>query len=311
MNRNKIFIPLLMLLASCGGSPSEENTNNYEAERLNKACTLDSITIRQTLDPDTVSGRELLDHLSAQAWILVEDSTGYIISEKNATQRMYMASLTKMMTCLLSIEEGRDSDSIYINKDSYIAQDSRVKLGDGFLTRDLIYEMMLISDNDAAFALANYMGGDTIRFCQMMNEKAQYLGMGGTHYDNPNGLPNDSNYSTARDQMILARYCLADSSFAQILGTKEADIPLLDGRHLPCRNSNALLHTYDGCFGIKTGFTYQAGACLAAAATRNGVTLYVIVLKSRNMALRFKEAAILLDYGFNVISALNGLNTKK
>lgn len=245
--------------------------------------------------------QERLDALSAEAWVLVEDSTGLVISAKNADERMYMASITKMMTCLLALENGRMEDSIVITKDVYTTSDARVKVGDGYTVGNMIREMMMLSDNNAAYALAKFVGGDTLTFYQMMNEKARYLGMRGTHFANPNGMPNDSNYSTARDLLRLSRYCMRDPSFAEIVGTASADIPLLDGRHLPCRNTNALLEKYDGCIGIKTGFTRQAGNCLASAATRDGVTLYLILLKSKSYTSRFTESATLLDYGFEVM----------
>lgn len=214
-----------------------------------------------------------------------------------------MASITKMMTCLLALENGQMGDTIEITQDVYIAKDSRVKLGDKYSMRNLIDEMMLVSDNDAAYALAKHLGGDTLRFYDMMNEKAAYLGMTNTHFANPNGVPNLNNYSSASDLIRLSRYCMRDSLFAAIVGTAEKDIPLLDGRHMPCRNTNALLRTYEGCLGIKTGFTRQAGNCLASAATRDGVTLYLVLLNSRSMSSRFEESAILLDYGFNVMKA--------
>lgn len=296
----------MLLLAACGAKETPA-VRDLEAERLHKINTIDTTTLRTMIDPDTVEGFDLLDKLTAQAWVLVDDKSGLVISEKNADGRMYIASLTKMMTCLLALEQGRDSDSLYITESDYVSRDSRVKLDQGYLMRDLIDEMMLVSDNDAAFALARHIGGDITVFCNKMNEKAAYLGMTSTHYANPNGLPNDSNYSSAYDQLRLARYCMEDSVFARIVGSTEARVPLLDGRHMDCVNTNRLLFTYDGCIGIKTGFTYQAGACLAAAAERNGVRLYVIVLKSKNMKLRFTEAAILLDYGFRVMSRFSAL----
>ena len=96
---------------------------------------------------------------------------------------------------------------------------------------------------------------------------------------------------------------MSDSSFAQIVGTQDKDIPLIDGRHMPCRNTNALLKTYEGCIGIKTGYTRQAGNCLASAVTRDGITLYLVLLNSRSMSTRFTESAILFDYGFEVMKA--------
>jgi len=277
---------------------------------LEKIGQLDSTLLRMLPQAKGMEGwmadslnqwQERLDALSAEAWLLVEDSTGLIISEKNADQRMYMASITKMMTCLLALENGKMDDTLRITKDVYTTSDARVKVGDGYTVGDMIREMMMLSDNNAAYALAKYVAGDTLTFYQMMNQKAAYLGMNGTHFANPNGMPNDSNYSTAYDLMRLSRYCMQDTAFAGIVGTASADIPLLDGRHLPCQNTNALLEKYEGCIGIKTGFTRQAGNCLASAATRNGVTLYLILLKSKSYASRFTESATLLDYGFEVM----------
>ena len=302
MKKSKYIIPVLLFLAACGAK--ETPVRDLEAERLYKISILDTTTLKTIIDPDTVEGFDLLDNLTAQAWILIDDKTGYVISEKKSRERMYIASLTKMMTCLLALEHGSDSDSVYITQSDYVSRDSRVKLDQGYLLRGLIDEMMLVSDNDAAYAIARHIGGDTTAFCNKMNEKAAYLGMTATHYDNPNGLPNDSNYSSAYDQLRLVRYCMEDSVFAQVVGSREARVPLLDGRHMDCINTNRMLFTYDGCIGVKTGFTYQAGACLAASAERDGVRLYVILLKSQNMRLRFKEAAVLLDYGFRVMSYL-------
>lgn len=302
MKKSKYIIPVLLFLAACGAK--ETPVRDLEAERLYKISILDTTTLKTIIDPDTVEGFDLLNNLTAQAWILIDDKTGYVISEKKSRERMYIASLTKMMTSLLALEHGSDSDSVYITQSDYVSRDSRVKLDQGYLLRDLINEMMLVSDNDAAYAIARHIGGDTTAFCNKMNEKAAYLGMTATHYDNPNGLPNDSNYSSAYDQLRLVRYCMEDSVFAQVVGSREARVPLLDGRHMDCINTNRLLFTYDGCLGVKTGFTYQAGACLAVSAERDGVRLYVILLKSQNMRLRFKEAAVLLDYGFRVMSYL-------
>ena len=302
MKKSKYIIPVLLFLAACGAK--ETPVRDLEAERLYKISILDTTTLKTIIDPDTVEGFDLLNNLTAQAWILIDDKTGYVISEKKSRERMYIASLTKMMTSLLALEHGSDSDSVYITQSDYVSRDSRVKLDQGYLLRDLINEMMLVSDNDAAYAIARHIGGDTTAFCNKMNEKAAYLGMTATHYDNPNGLPNDSNYSSAYDQLRLVRYSMEDSVFAQVVGSREARVPLLDGRHMDCINTNRLLFTYDGCLGVKTGFTYQAGACLAASAERDGVRLYVILLKSKNMSLRFKEAAVLLDYGFRVMSYL-------
>lgn len=298
-----IVLMLFSLLVCCtrgGGTDGQEA--DWEELRLARISHVDSVTIRAVLDPDTIAGAEALADLTAEAWTLIDDATGCIISQKNGHRRMFMASLTKMMTCLLALENGCLTDTVHITDDVFINRDSRVRLGDGYVMSDLIYEMMLQSDNDAAYALAKHVGGDTLSFYSLMNDKAAYLGMNDTHFANPNGMPNDSNYSTARDLVRLTRYCLSDSTYAAIVGTAERDIPLIDGRHMPIHNTNQLLDTYDGCIGVKTGFTRQAGYCLASAATRNGTTLVLVLLNSRSMKSRFTESAVILDYGFRVMA---------
>jgi len=303
--KKTVIYGLLLIVATIVSCTSGDSFGGRmlspEQERLARINMIDSTSLSEVVNLDSIDGFEQLSSLTADVWMLIDDSTGCIISEKNADEQRPMASITKMMTCLLALENGQMNDTIEITQDVYIAKDSRVKLGDKYTMRHLIDEMMLLSDNDAAYALAKHIGGDTLKFCDMMNEKAAYLGMTHTHFANPNGMPNLNNYSTASDLVRLSRYCMRDSLFAAIVGTVEKDVPLLDGRHMPCRNTNALLKTYEGCLGIKTGFTRLAGNCLASAATRNGTTLYLVLLNSRSMSSRFTESAILLDYGFNVM----------
>lgn len=299
-----LFI-LLTAVVSCrfGDKVGMRVALTPEQMRLEKINVIDSATLRTVLNPDSMEGWEQISALSADAWMLIDDSTGYVISQKNANEPRFMASLTKMMTCLLALENGNMADTVQITNDVFICKDSRVRLGEGYLLGDLLYEMMLQSDNDAAYALAKHIAGDTLKFCDMMNEKAVYLGMSSTHFSNPNGMPAPDNYSTANDLLRLARYAMRDSVFAEIVGTTEKSVPLIDGRHMDCRNTNVLLSSYEGCFGVKTGYTRQAGNCLASAATRDGTTLYLVLLNSRSMRSRFTESAILLDYGNQVMRA--------
>lgn len=278
-----------------------------EQELLAEINNIDSVTFQTIINPDSVEGFDKLSTLSAESWMLIDDSTGMVISQKYANEPQYMASLTKMMTCLLALENGNMADTVEITKDVFISRNSRVRLGERYLLGNLIYEMMLQSDNDAAYAIAKHLAGDTLKFCEIMNEKAAYIGMSNTHFANPNGMPNINNYSTACDLIRLARYSMRDSAFATIVGTAYKDVPLVDGRHMACYNTNVLLNKYQGCIGIKTGFTRQAGNCLASAATRDGITLYLILLNSRSRSSRFNESAILLDYGFKAMKAFRAL----
>lgn len=278
-----------------------------EQELLAEINNIDSVTFQTIINPDSVEGFDKLSTLSAESWMLIDDSTGMVISQKYANEPQYMASLTKMMTCLLALENGNMADTVEITKDVFISRNSRVRLGERYLLGNLIYEMMLQSDNDAAYAIAKHLAGDTLKFCEIMNEKAAYIGMSNTHFANPNGMPNNNNYSTVCDLIRLARYSMRDSAFATVVGTAYKDVPLVDGRHMACYNTNVLLNKYQGCIGIKTGFTRQAGNCLASAATRDGITLYLILLNSRSRSSRFNESAILLDYGFKAMKAFRAL----
>lgn len=278
-----------------------------EQELLAEINNIDSVTFQTIVNPDSVEGFDKLSTLSAEAWMLIDDSTGMVISQKYANEPQYMASLTKMMTCLLALENGNMADTVEITKDVFISRNSRVRLGERYLLGNLIYEMMLQSDNDAAYAIAKHLAGDTLKFCEIMNEKAAHIGMSNTHFANPNGMPSNNNYSTACDLIRLSRYSMRDSAFATVVGTAYKDVPLVDGRHMACYNTNVLLNKYQGCIGIKTGFTRQAGNCLASAATRDGITLYLILLNSRSRSSRFNESAILLDYGFKAMKAFRAL----
>ena len=303
--RGILLVVLLMAVYRCfqdcdGVTPVRRSA---EEIRLERACRIDSTSISAVLSLDSIEGWEQLQQLSAEAWVLVEDSMGLLISAKNADQRMFPASLTKMMTCLIALEKGCLTDTVFITEDVFVTRDSRVRPGEGYVLGDLVHEMMLQSDNVAAYAIGKHVGKDTLTFCQMMNGKAHYLHMDSTHFANPNGLPNDSNYSTARDLLMLTRYCMADSVFAQIVSTPSMNVPLIDGRHLPCQNTNLLLTSYEGCLGVKTGYTRRAGSCLASSATRDGITLTLVLLKSRTRSSRFAESATLLDYGFRVMEA--------
>ena len=310
MSRTHLFrcsclLVLLAAVVSCrwGDQAGSRVALTPEQIRLEHINTIDSTTLSTIFTPDSTA-TEQLEALSADAWMLIDDATGMVISQKYANEPRFMASLTKMMTCLLALENSNLEDTVRITEDVFICRDSRVRLGEGYLLGDLLYEMMLQSDNDAAYALAKHVGGDTIRFCEMMNEKAAYLGMENTHFANPNGMPAPDNYSTAGDLIRLARYAMCDSLFAAIVGTTEKKVPMIDGRHMDCYNTNVLLSSYDGCIGIKTGFTRQAGYCLASAATREGRTLYCVLLNSRSMRTRFTESAILLDYGFRIMRSV-------
>ncbi len=255
-------------------------------------------------DTRQVEGYEALDTVTSTSWIMIDGATGMVLAQRDCQRQMYPASMTKMMTCILAIESGRLRDTITIAGNEADVMSTRVREGDSYVMRDLLDEMMLNSDNGAALAIARYIGeGDTLRFYRQMNDKAAFIGMRNTHFANPHGLPDSLNYSTATDMAMLAQYCMDDTVFANIVATIERDVPLTDGRKQESHNSNLLLERYEGCHGIKTGFTNLAGGCLASVATRNGRTIFLVVMHCSPAWKRIPNSADLLDYGFNLLTA--------
>lgn len=248
--------------------------------------------------------------VNVQSYILVEASTGRVILEKDADVKKYPASMTKMMTAILSLEKLRPDAQIPILQDAAMTEDCPLGIseGDVFTRDELIGGMLMVSDNGAAVALADHVDGSVDDFAKRMNEKAQNLGMTNTHFANPNGLTNPVHYSTARDMMKLARYAMENKTFRDMVGRKQAEIQWKSpaGKKQLVENTNELLWNYPGTIGIKTGWTGQSGGCLAAEAKRDGTDLLVVVMASPTEDGRFAEARKLLDYGFNEVKMAKG-----
>lgn len=242
--------------------------------------------------------------LTAHSAILIEASTGRVIFEKNADAQEYPASMTKMMTAILSLEMTRPDDIVHISNEAANVDGSSLYLekGDIMLMSQLRQGMMLVSGNDAAVAIADAVSGSIPAFTNLMNKKAMEIGATHTHFANPNGLPNPSHYSTARDMAKIAAYCYRNEDFRKIVATKEKAVHwIYPNKTVTFDNTNHLLWTYPYADGIKTGYTDEAGGCLAASATRNGVTLIAIVMHTNDGLDRFSEAKELLNYGFQQV----------
>ena len=249
--------------------------------------------------------------LTADAAILIDARTGQVLYEKNADKREYPASMTKMMTCILALERGNPLKTIAVSANAANVESTELCGGEWIRLGDLTYQMMLISDNGAATAIAEAIGGNVNHFASMMNEKARAIGAVGTHFVNANGMPDEDHYSTARDMAKIAQYGLRNKEFQQIVSTKSKQVHYeRPSKNLPCTNTNHLLFTYDGAIGVKTGYTRAAQGCLAAAATRNGRTLIAVIMHA-GWDSRFTEAAALLNHGFEMKKGLvtGDLNT--
>lgn len=240
--------------------------------------------------------------ITADAAVIMDAASGRFLYEKNGTKKEYPASMTKIMTCILSIEKGNSYKTVSVSRKAADVESTALHGGEWLSLGDLQNQMMMISDNGAATAIAENTAGSLPAFADMMNEKARGIGMTGTHFVNANGMPDENHYSTAEDMARLARYAMENKNFRRIVSSKRKQIRYIRPAEIfTCENSNELLYTYPGATGIKTGWTRAAGGCLAASAIRDNHELIVIVMHSRDTDSRFAEAAELLDYGFEMI----------
>jgi D-alanyl-D-alanine carboxypeptidase len=233
--------------------------------------------------------------IRAKAAILA-DSEGNFLYAENADHRMAMASLTKIMTALVTLERARPKATVTIGGGAPGVGESTFNLQPGERLRvgELLKAALVQSANDAAYALANYVGrGNVTRFVRLMNERAAELGLEDTHYVRPDGLDTKGHYSTARDTLTLAREAMESRIFREIVRTRSGSVA---GRQLYVWND--LLRTYPGTIGIKTGHTDRAGWSEVAAARRDRVTLYAVLLGGPTRGRRNADLSRLLDWGF-------------
>lgn len=241
--------------------------------------------------------------ISARSAILIEADTGKIIFEKNAYEKLPMASTTKIMSTLLSIESGNLDEYFTVDSNAIKVEGSSMGLveGDIVTKRALCYGMLLPSGNDAANATAVKVAGSVEGFVAMMNEKAEKLGLYDTHFVTPSGLDDDTDehYSTAYDMAMLTREAMRNETFAQMCSEKSVCI---EYGNPPYRrwlsNTNKLLGTCEGVNGVKTGFTDKAGRCLVSSCERDGVKLICVTLNAPN---DWQDHNRLYNYGCSLL----------
>ena len=230
---------------------------------------------------------------SAVSAVLLEGESGRVLYAQNADEERLIASITKIMTAVVALEHG-DVNAPYTVTAEDMAEGSSMYLtpGEELTLEELLYGLMLVSGNDAALAVAHCVAGDEASFVELMNETAARLGMTHTSFANPNGLDAEGHYSSAADMAKLAAYALKKEAFRRIVSTTSITI---GERYLA--NHNKLLKLYDGCLGVKTGYTKAAGRTLVSAAERDGMTLVCVTLCDGD---DWNDHVSLLDYGFSV-----------
>lgn len=251
----------------------------------------------------------------ADSAILVEATTGRIIYEKNADMEREPASMTKMLTCVLALEKLKASEEVDMNQAAVLTEDNTLSwtTNDSVSAKDMVTAVMLVSENGGALALAQTIAGSEFKFAEMMNDKAKAIGCKDSHFANPNGLPNPNHYSTAADMARIAVYCMKNPDFREIVNTRRTSIHWIypKDKWSELNNTNELLGKYKGANGIKTGWTRAAGGCLAASAKRGEIELIAIVMHSLDQDTRFDDAANLLNYGFERVRMVGGIDKER
>jgi len=239
--------------------------------------------------------------VSAQSAILMEQTSGRVLFEKDAHTKRRIASITKIMTAILAIESGKLDETVTVSARAVRAEGSSIYLKEGekIKLRDLVYGLMLRSGNDAAVAIAEHVGGSVEGFVFLMNQKAAEIGMRDTHFANPHGLDDAENhYSTAYDMALLMRYAMYNDTFRKISGTKVYRAPNPDENwDRIWRNKNKLLtNLYEYCTGGKTGYTKRAKRTLVTSAEKDGLELIAVTLNAPD---DWNDHISMYEYGFD------------
>lgn len=244
--------------------------------------------------------------INARHAIVIERNSKSILYGKKETEQCKMASTTKIMTAIVTIENSNLKDTVTVSKKAAGTGGSRLGLStnDKITVESLLYGLMMCSGNDAAVALAEHLGGSIEGFADLMNNKANELGLFSTHFVTPHGLDNDDHYTTAYDLAILTSYALSNKTFAKIVRTKTFTLTI-NNRAKSLRNTNELLGNLDGIYGVKTGFTNGANRCLVTSCKRGNLDIICVVLGCDTKKDRTRDSVKLINYIFNNFTVIN------
>lgn len=235
--------------------------------------------------------------VSAKSAVLYQPETEVFLYSKNSDARLPMASTTKIMTALVALENSELDEIVEVDDSAIGTEGSSAYLrrGDILTMEELLYALLLQSANDAAVAIACHIGGDAEGFADMMNEKAEELKLTDTHFVNPHGLDGEEHYTTARELALIAAEAMKNDTFRKIVSTYKKSF-VTEERSRTYVNHNKLLRLYDGCIGVKTGFTKKSGRCLVGAAERDGLTFITVTLDAPS---DWSDHSTMLSYGYD------------
>lgn len=274
-----------------------------------------------TVFPQATNAQDHLNEtINGDSWVVMDAGTGEIILEKNMSKPQFPASITKIVTAILAIEERDWNEVVTVSAHAQNTEGSSMELraGDQVSLKDLLYGIMLHSGNDGAAAIAEHLSGDEEAFSRKMTAFARSVGAKNTQFKNASGLPDDDHYTTALDMALIAKYAMKNEKFKELVGHKsygwdarfwrkelmehekveaeKSGIPW-EGKPIVV-NHNQFLGMYEGATGVKNGFTHEARYTLVGAAKKNGYELIAVVLKSEDAGTAYSDMEKLLDEGF-------------
>ena len=300
----KILKTLLIISILITTFPFYVYADDVETEKEEILKTLNELENDISLETSNHTSSEL--NLNSRSCIILDRLSKEIIYGKNELNKVKMASTTKIMTAIIVIEKNELNKTIEISKKAANTGGSRLglKTGDKISVRDLLYGLMLCSGNDAAVALAEYIGGSVDEFSTIMNNKAKELGLLNTNYESPHGLDSDNHYTTPYELALLSDYCLKNTTFTNLVRTQRYTVNI-NGHPKTLLNTNELLGNLNGVYGIKTGFTNGANRCLVTACKRGEMDIICVVLGADTKNFRTKDSIKLIEYTFKNFEYVN------
>jgi D-alanyl-D-alanine carboxypeptidase len=282
---------------------SKQRTFKINRKFVYSTCLFLVLLFRPLTAPASFTFPE--EALSARAAYLINPSTGQVLYQREPNVPLPPASTTKIVTALVVLESAKLKESLRVGKSVVGVPSSKIGLrpGQSMSVEDLLYGTLLSSANDATVVLAEGLAGSVPQFAELMNQKARQAGAKNTQFTNPHGLTALGHFSTAKDMALIFNYAMKHPLFRKIVQTKSSSVDVVSAgkvqkvRHIPVRNHNRLLWNYDGAIGGKTGYTHAAQKCFVGGVERNGTTLIVSILGSRDL---WGDTKRLLEYGFRV-----------
>lgn len=293
MKKQKIISYMLIMIIICNMFSLTSYADDIDEEENTKPEEIQKEVIE-------TAGKVIEEpKLNAKSAIIFDRETKTVLYEKNSKEKRPMASTTKIMTAIVTLENADLSKIVTISRKAAGTGGSRLglKVNDKITLEHLLYGLMLCSGNDSAVAIAETVGGSVEGFASMMNKKAKELGLTNTNFVTPHGLDNSNHYTTALELAKLTDYALKNKKFASIVNTKNYTV-YINGYPKQLNNTNELLGNMEGVNGVKTGFTNGAGRCLVTSYTRNDKQIITVVLGDDTKKMRTTDSIKLIEYAF-------------